>query len=157
MKTLITLFAIGFVAQTSLAFELPKGFETREGSDEQHKFWINPDNMETVSTSKTDVQGLKPSGDALKEIKKTAEAKAWVLSEFTQIKNWKISDSQSERLKDGQIVWFFGSYTDSSNDKTYFAEVYSIQKSGDNIAYLFTRGDQAWTKKDINQRFKVNP
>ena len=151
------LFSFIAITNACWALEIPKDFEASLGPGTDSKLWIQPKSLETVSISndKLDDFEVGATKDPYAEIKETVEAKARTLSWVLNIKNWKIIDSTSNSKDGSQLILFFGSYLDSSNDLTMFAEAYWFPKKGEPESYLFTRTKQPYTAQELAQRFKV--
>ncbi len=151
------LFSLIISADVAWALDIPKDFEASRGIGSDSSLWIQPKTLETVSKSndKLDEFEITPTKDAYAEIKETVEAKARTLSWILNIKDWKILDSTSSSKDGSQLILFFGSYIDSSDELTMFTEAYWFPKQGKPESYLFTRAKQPYTAKEIAERFKV--
>jgi hypothetical protein len=145
------------LVETSWALEIPKDFEESKGVGSTSKLYVQPKTFETVSISNDPLDDFEitASKDAYAEIKETVEAKSRTLSWILNIKNWKITDSTSAAKNGSQLILFFGSYVDSSDDLTMFTEAYWLPRDGKPESYLFTRTKQPYTAKEIADRFKV--
>jgi hypothetical protein len=152
------IFCLFISFETSSALEIPKDFETTNIADSNSNFWIQPKTLETISISNDKLVEFEitPTKDAYAEIKETVEAKARTLSWILNIKDWKILDSTSNAKDGSQLILFFGSYIDSSDELTMFAEAYWFPKKGQPESYLFTRPKEPYTATEIANRFKVS-
>lgn len=122
--------------------------------------WIQPKTFETVSLVDEDVSSYQESKNPFADLKQVMEAKAKTLPQILSIKDWKVSSSKEIEGKNGsKLILFFGSYIDSSDELTQFAEVYNFRQQEKPKAYLFTRSsvEGPWTEKELSERFKVTP
>lgn len=156
MKLLLILSFVS-ISSAAWALDVPKDFEASQISGSDSKLWIHPKTLETIGISPdqlTDFE-ISESKDAFADIKATVEAKSRTLSWILNIKNWQILDSSSNSKDGAQLILFFGSYIDSSDELTMFAEAYWFPKTGKPESYLFTRAKQPYTAKELADRFKV--
>ncbi len=151
------IFFIILMPKICWALSVPSDFEATKSFGTESKMWVQPRSLETInlSTEKLDESQLSQSKDSYAEIKEMIELKARTLSWILNIKNWKISDSVSSSKDGTQLIIFFGSYVDSSEELIMFAEVYWIPKNGSSESYLISRAKQPYSAKELAERFKV--
>ena len=155
MKSAYLFLILLLISSAAAGFEVPKDFEGTNTFGAKSDFWIHPKTLETIGLADEDVSSLEPSKDDYAEIREVMNAKASVLPAILKIKNYKISSSKEIKSKNGKVILFFGSYTDSSDDHTTFAEVYLIPNTGKPSAYLLTRPKTEWTEAEVIKRFKA--
>lgn len=141
------------ISSSSRAFDIPSTFEEKDEVGDN--FWMNPKTLETITVIEEDVSKFKKTKDPLAEVSKLMEHKGETLSLILNIKKWKVLSSKEINSPETKYLLFLGSYIDSSDRLTTFAEVYELPKNGDAKAYLFTRYDKDWSQQEIFERFKV--